>query len=475
MNAQLKPTATNVLASSTSASSTILNDLVSKMNAQTGGAMQDEQKAAFSKWLERHTTSTASADAAKQSAKVMPVHAHAAQANQAAVNREPKNMHAEHSHADAQAVAKQQANRKAEQTPNKNAQAKAGRKDQADASAKAAKPSDEAAVEKSESDEVAFRTQLGEGTAIVRELLPPADVQRGDPASMMAWLAGLTQSDAQLAQAQADAKEAGLGKSEGRDGTDSNVAALKALLSGRGESGVATTALDSQHGRPHTGKPEAGGLDIGAWQASQAMAQLSLQSSISAGAEGGADPFAALAAAQGAQLTRSNLEGNAVSNHVTDNLQSPVTSPQFADELAEKVTMFMRMAKDDGTMTAELHLNPAEMGPINIKIALDGQNAQIDFAAAALETRQALEASMPLLSSALDEVGLSLTGGGVSSQAQQQAFGQAFSQSGGSPDGRSSGRMGGAGRTGPDGSDEPVTRSVNVARLSQKGGLDLYA
>lgn len=475
MNAQLKPTATNVLTSSPSGSSSILNDLVSKMNAQTGGAMQDEQKAAFSKWLERHTTSTASADAAKQSAKAMPVQAHAAQANQPAVNREPKPMHAEHSHADAQAVAKQQANRKAEQTPNKNAQAKAGRKDQADASAKTAKPSQEAAVEKPESDEVAFRTQLGEGTAIVRELLPPADVQRGDPASMMAWLAGLTQSDAQLAQAKADAKEAGLGKSEGRDGTDSNVAALKALLSGRGESGVATTALDSQHGRPHTGKPDAGGLDIGAWQASQAMAQLSLQSSISAnaGAEGGTDPFAALAAAQGAQLARSNLEGNAVSNHVTDNLQSPVTSPQFADELAEKVTMFMRMAKDDGTMTAELHLNPAEMGPINIKIALDGQNAQIDFAAAALETRQALEASMPLLSSALDEVGLSLTGGGVSSQAQQQGFGQAFSQSGGSsPDGRSTGRVG---RTGPDGQDEPVTRSVNVARLTQKGGLDLYA
>ena len=128
MNAQLKPTATNVLASSTSGSTSILNDLVSKMNAQTGGAMQDEQKAAFSKWLERHTTSTASADAVKQSAKAMPVQARSSQTTQPAVNREPKPMHAEHSHADAQAVAKQQANRKAEQTPNKNAQAKAGRK-----------------------------------------------------------------------------------------------------------------------------------------------------------------------------------------------------------------------------------------------------------------------------------------------------------------------------------------------------------
>lgn len=474
MNAQLKPTATNVLTSSTSASSTILNDLVSKMNAQTGGAMQDEQKAAFSKWLERHTTSTASADAAKQSAKTVAVQTQSTQASKTQVAQSANHAQTEHPHTDTQA-AKNQANRKAEQAPKQNAQAKPVRKDQTDASAKTAKADGDDAVEKSDSDEVAFRTQLGEGSAIVRELQPPADVQRGDPASMMAWLAGLTQSDAQLAQAQADAKEAGLGKSEGRDGTDSNVAALKALLSGRGESGVSTTALDLQHGRLNTGKTDAGALDVGAWQASQTMAQLSLQSamSASAGADGSSDPFAALAAAQGAHLARGTMDANAVNNHVTDTLQSPVTSAQFADELAEKVTMFMRLAKNDGPMTAELHLNPAEMGPINIKIELDGQNAQIDFAAAALETRQAIEASMPMLSSALDEVGLNLTGGGVSSQTQQQSFGQSFAQSGGSPEGRSSSRMGG--RSGTDAIEEPVTRSVNVARLTQKGGLDLYA
>lgn len=473
MNAQLKPTATNVLTSSTSASSSILSDLVSKMNAQTGGAMQDEQKAAFSKWLERHTTSTASADTAKQSAKAVTVQAQSVQGGKPAVSQAQSHVQTERPSADAQA-AKNLANRKAEQAPKQNAQAKPVRKDQTDASAKTAKAEGDDSVEKSETDEVAFRTQLGEGTAIVRELQPPADVQRGDPASMMAWLAGLTQSDAQLAQAQADAKDAGLGKSEGRDGTDSNVAALKALLSGRGEAGVSTTALDLQNGRLNAGKADAGALDIGAWQASQAMAQLSLQSSMSAsaGTDGSADPFAALAAAQGAHLARGTVDANPVTNHATDTMQSQVTSAQFADELAEKVTMFMRLAKNDGPMTAELHLNPAEMGPINIKIELNGQNAQIDFAAAALETRQAIEASMPMLSSALDEVGLSLTGGGVSSQAQQQNFGQSFAQSGGSSDGRNSGRVG---RAGSDGLDEPVTRSVNVARLNQKGGLDLYA
>ncbi|MDE2076237.1 MAG: hypothetical protein KGI91_04065, partial [Burkholderiales bacterium] len=85
MNAPLKPTAMNVLTTSSTPSSAVLNDLVSRMNAQTGGTMQEEQKAAFSKWLERHTSSTASADAVNQAAKATPVQMKAPQPAQQAV------------------------------------------------------------------------------------------------------------------------------------------------------------------------------------------------------------------------------------------------------------------------------------------------------------------------------------------------------------------------------------------------------
>lgn len=474
MNSQLKPTAMNVLTSNSSASSTVLNDLVSRMNAQTGGAMQDEQKAAFSKWLERHSASTASADAVNQSAKALPTQAKApAVAAQPAAKREVVHSANQAPQQSETQSAKANANRKAEQAANKNGPAKSAQKDKVNAGNKAGDKADEVDAKKGDPDEVNFTTQLGEGSAVVRELQPPADVQRGDPSSMMAWLASLTQSDAKLAVAQADAKEAGLGKSDGRDGTSSSVAALQAFLAGRGDPNAATTALDPNQLALTQGKADKPGFDLGAWQASQAMAQMTLQTSAGAGGDAAIDPFAGLAAVQNAQMGQTlPFEGATGAKHVSETLNTPVTSPQFADELADKVSLFVRTARDDGPMTAELHLNPAEMGPIHVKIALDGQNAHVDFAAAALETRQAIEASLPMLSSALDEVGLSLTGGGVSQQTSQQGFGQSSSQSN-----DASARLGESrgGRDGVDGMEEPMGRPVNVSRLSQRGGLDLYA
>ena len=73
-------------------------------------------------------------------------------------------------------------------------------------------------------------------------------------------------------------------------------------------------------------------------------------------------------------------------------------SGQFAQAFADQVAVWVGSARADGPMTAELRLNPAEMGPINIKIAVDGQAARIDFAATALGTRQAIESSLGQLS-----------------------------------------------------------------------------
>ncbi len=458
MNAQLKPTAMNVLTTGSNASATIINDLVSRMNGQDGGAMKEEQKAAFSKWLERHSNSTASADSLNQSTKVVPAQVKASVAAQQLTQR----VHFEAHHADK--PANPAVARRNEQPAAKPQVTKAPNKDQTSAASKADR-AEEAPREEADSDEVHFATAMGEGSAVVRELQPPQDIQRGDPASMMAWLNGLAQSDAKLALAQADAKEAGLGKSEGRDGNNASVAALQAFLSGRG-------GVDAAH--LGQGKAEAnGGIDIGGWQAAQSMAQLSLQSALQGETrtEGlGTDPLAGLAAAQTQQLTRSETGAN-VGKHVTETLSTPVTSPQFADELADKVRLFVSKAQDDGPMTAELHLNPAEMGPINVRIAIDGQTAQVDFAAAAQETRKAIEASLSMLSSKLDEVGLSLTGGGVSSQTPQQGFNQSFGQSDGSSRGAGETRINRVGEM----SEEPMGRPISVARLTQKGGLDLYA
>jgi flagellar hook-length control protein FliK len=89
-----------------------------------------------------------------------------------------------------------------------------------------------------------------------------------------------------------------------------------------------------------------------------------------------------------------------------------VGRPEFAPALGNQLTTFVR----EGIRQAELTLNPAEMGPVTVNIAVQGQQAQVDFVAAHAATRVALEQSLPALASALHQAGFTLTGGGVSDQ-----------------------------------------------------------
>ncbi len=90
-------------------------------------------------------------------------------------------------------------------------------------------------------------------------------------------------------------------------------------------------------------------------------------------------------------------------------------SPDFGPQLGAHVTTFVR----DGLEHARLQLHPADMGPVLVQIQLDGQTAQVHLSAENAVTRQALEDALPQLASQLREAGLTLSGGGVSEQAQQ--------------------------------------------------------
>jgi flagellar hook-length control protein FliK len=90
----------------------------------------------------------------------------------------------------------------------------------------------------------------------------------------------------------------------------------------------------------------------------------------------------------------------------------PLDSPAFAPALGAQISLFAR----DGVQTARLQLNPAEMGPITVQIALDGSAARVDFQADMASTREVIQASLPALAGALQEAGMTLAGGGVSQQ-----------------------------------------------------------
>jgi flagellar hook-length control protein FliK len=122
--------------------------------------------------------------------------------------------------------------------------------------------------------------------------------------------------------------------------------------------------------------------------------------------------------AQAAGATPSALSATTVTEAVPmfqAELAAALGTPEFASALGTQLSVLVR----DGVSQAQLHLNPADMGPIEVHIRLDGGNAQVDFSALQAMTRQALEDAVPALASALRESGLTLSGGGVFEQARQ--------------------------------------------------------
>lgn len=367
--------------------------------------------------------------------------------------------------------------RPAAKTPAKAAASKTPEAPRREAKADKA-PGDATDVDASAKDEglgeaVDFTTAQGEATAYVKELQPPANVPTSDPAAMLAWLATLTQARGMAPQADAAAP---------------NVAADGQGASGQAAVTVSTVGMGGDAG--HSAQPSWSVLGAGQDQATFAQdggkdsrqgasdkeGALSLEGlGMTAVNDTTALPEAAsFGALMGQALQRtSEGVGRQEATHHTASLPTPLDSPEFPQAMADRIGLWVAGAAQDGPMTAELRLNPAEMGPVHIRIELDGQTANVDFAAAALETRQAIEASLSHLSEALAEAGLSLSGGGVSDQPQQQAWTQAQGQS--DP---GSGRGRGASISGPSGLNAEAPGSTpNPSRLprGRAGGLDLYA
>ncbi|TDM09408.1 MAG: hypothetical protein C4K60_09065 [Ideonella sp. MAG2] len=77
----------------------------------------------------------------------------------------------------------------------------------------------------------------------------------------------------------------------------------------------------------------------------------------------------------------------------------------------------------EGVEMAQLALNPRDLGPIEVRIALRDGQARIELGADVASTREALAQALPALAEALGDVGVQLAGSGLSDQgsAQRQA------------------------------------------------------
>jgi flagellar hook-length control protein FliK len=120
----------------------------------------------------------------------------------------------------------------------------------------------------------------------------------------------------------------------------------------------------------------------------------------------------AAAALQSAALSRSSSSlGN-----TTLTIHAPVGSPAFADEVTSQVTGLAQ----SGVTQAQLQLNPADMGPVQVHITLQAGQASVWFGATHADTRAALEQSLPRLRELFAGAGMPLTDSGVFREPPQQ-------------------------------------------------------
>lgn len=442
------------------------SEMVARLQAQARGAQAPSASQSFASLMSQQNAAAQAAPAPKAPAKAAerqaPSSDPAAKA-QAAARAHEQALTRARQQTQATQRAAQQAAQAAEQgaqagkLPPQAQQAQQAQAERAEVSRRA-----ERSVESGKPGPVAEAERAAEAPESNREAKPVA----GDPAGMMAWLAGMLPRamPAALTGAEALAQAA----QDPSADAELDLAELAELASTEADPAAQTTL----------GAEADGGvaLDPSQWQQTTALAGLQVDAMLGRAGESALEAKGEAGAlsglAPGANVRAGGLTPAAAPRHESATLTTPFGHADFSQALADKVSLWVNTARTDGPMTAELHLNPADMGPIQVKIALEGQSAQVDFAAAAAETRKAIEASLSALSSALSDVGLNLTGGGVTAQTAQQSFGQ---QSAPSEGARGVSTSSSAASAAEDEGDAAFMQGVSAPRAGRPGGLDLYA
>ncbi len=146
-------------------------------------------------------------------------------------------------------------------------------------------------------------------------------------------------------------------------------------------------------------------------------------------------------------------------------ISTAMTLPVGADGWGQELGNRVQWLAHNNVQAAELRINPPHLGPIEIRIDVDKDQASVSFTSQHAVTRDALEAAIPRLRDMLSDNGLNLANVNVSSQ----SFSDQRGQQAGSPDVyRAS--LSESAETMPD--DSP---SANVSRDMAIGLVDYYA
>lgn len=103
-------------------------------------------------------------------------------------------------------------------------------------------------------------------------------------------------------------------------------------------------------------------------------------------------------------------------------ISTPLHAEAWPQQFGEKVVW---MAKND-QQTAQININPPQLGPVQITLSLSGDQATAVFASPHAEVRQAIESSLPQLREMLSSAGINLGDANVGANLAQQNPNNAF-------------------------------------------------
>jgi flagellar hook-length control protein FliK len=102
---------------------------------------------------------------------------------------------------------------------------------------------------------------------------------------------------------------------------------------------------------------------------------------------------------------------------VARQIHTPVGAPGWSDELGAH----LHLMADKGHSVASLRLSPEHLGPLEVQISVEDNQASVWFGATNGETRTALEQALPRLREMFAAQGMSLSQSGVFNQSQRES------------------------------------------------------
>jgi flagellar hook-length control protein FliK len=115
-------------------------------------------------------------------------------------------------------------------------------------------------------------------------------------------------------------------------------------------------------------------------------------------------------------LNASASTQQAASTQLPTHLQSAVGSARWADEVGQRVVLMSVRGQQEGS----LNLTPEHLGPLEVRISVHQNTANVWFGAQHADTRAALAEAMPRLREMMADAGLMLGHAGVSQEAPRQ-------------------------------------------------------